>query len=405
MNYYRLHERAIPRPLLPRNADSSHFGKSHPRPKVFHRLYFLRVTDNLYRRFQTCQVGTMQGRKQVPPPQQPEPTSSADSQARDINKLSRHAGVSEAGARRRNPESNRGISAPTPSSCPDVRPKPNSATSADDINSRIRNILLASPYFPKFYADIVLHDAPNSNLAKVFRNNYSKILEKVNMAVAHQQRQHSTPTCTHIRVTGVRCGSPSLRGEQFCYFHQRMHRGVRTPPQARLHPVAMIEDEESIQAALMEVINALMRNTIDLKRANLILRALHIAVKNAARVHYKIYSKESVTEIPEYAQPAAEETHERTSLDLPYTAEVPYVEPTAHDRLLAAKAAEEAACRAQIRAQLERAAISHTEPLCPEPGPSAQSTATAKPGSTLNKKAPTNVKPTPPNKANGATAG
>jgi hypothetical protein len=80
-----------------------------------------------------------------------------------------------------------------------------------------------------------------------------------------------------------------------------MHRGVRTPPQARLHPIALIEDGESIQAALMEVINALMRNTIDLKRANLILRALHIAVKNASRVHFGIYSSQSVREIPDYA--------------------------------------------------------------------------------------------------------
>jgi hypothetical protein len=42
--------------------------------------------------------------------------------------------------------------------------------------------------------------------------------------------------CTHIKVTGVRCGSPALRGEQFCYFHQRMIRGVQVPPNARLHP-------------------------------------------------------------------------------------------------------------------------------------------------------------------------
>jgi len=111
-------------------------------------------------------------------------------------------------------------------------------------------------------------------------------------------------SCTHIKVTGVRCDSPALRGEQFCYFHQRMHRGVRTPPQARLHPVALIEDEESIQAALMEVINALMRNTIDLKRAALILRALHIAVKNAGRVKIGVESRSAVTEIPDYAQPA-----------------------------------------------------------------------------------------------------
>ena len=43
--------------------------------------------------------------------------------------------------------------------------------------------------------------------------------------------------CTHLKVTGVRCGSPALRGEQFCYFHERMTRGVQVPPNARLHPV------------------------------------------------------------------------------------------------------------------------------------------------------------------------
>jgi len=117
----------------------------------------------------------------------------------------------------------------------------------------------------------------------------------------------SSQTCTHIKVTGVRCGGPALRGEQFCYFHQRMHRGVRTPPQARLHPIALIEDEESIQTALMEVINALMRNTIDLKRAGLILRALHIAVRNAGRAKIAAQCQSAVTEIPDYAAPETDD--------------------------------------------------------------------------------------------------
>ena len=84
----------------------------------------------------------------------------------------------------------------------------------------------------------------------------------------------SVKICTHIKVTGVRCGSPALRGEQFCYFHQRMIRGVQIPSTSRLHPVALVENEEAIQASLMEVINALARNTIDLRRADLILKAL-----------------------------------------------------------------------------------------------------------------------------------
>ena len=99
-------------------------------------------------------------------------------------------------------------------------------------------------------------------------------------------RHPNVKLCTHIKVTGVRCGSPALRGEQFCYFHQRMMRGVQTPPDARLHPVALIENEEAIQASLMEVINAIARNTIDLRRADLILKALHIAVKNSRRVRF-----------------------------------------------------------------------------------------------------------------------
>jgi hypothetical protein len=86
-----------------------------------------------------------------------------------------------------------------------------------------------------------------------------------------------------------------------------MHRGVRTPPQARLHPIALIEDRESIQFALMEVMNALLRNTIDLKRATLLLRALQIAVKNAGRSGFNTRASSMVTEIPNYADPAVDD--------------------------------------------------------------------------------------------------
>jgi hypothetical protein len=163
----------------------------------------------------------------------------------------------------------------------------------DSVNSIVRNILLTNPLFPKFYADVVISSAPNSHAANILAANYQKIIDRISMP---------TKNCTHIKVTGVRCGSVALRGEQFCYFHQHAHRGVKTPPQSRLHPIAILEDEESIQSSLMEVINALMRNTIDLKRAELILRALHIAVKNARRVKFPTTD---IKEIPNYAAPAA----------------------------------------------------------------------------------------------------
>ena len=131
------------------------------------------------------------------------------------------------------------------------------------------------------------------------------------------------PCLTHIKVTGVRCDSPALEGEQFCYFHQNAIRTVRRPKQSRLHPIALIEDEESIQYALMEVINALMKNTIDLKRATLILRALHIAVKNASRVKFDLQGKHSVTEIPDYAPPPEEHEEIAGESELPAVAANP----------------------------------------------------------------------------------
>jgi hypothetical protein len=82
-----------------------------------------------------------------------------------------------------------------------------------------------------------------------------------------------------------------------------MFRGVPTPPDSRLHPVALLESDEAIQASIMEVVNALARNTIDLKRADLILKALWIAVKNSRRSRFDIWASRMVTEIPAYPVP------------------------------------------------------------------------------------------------------
>jgi len=170
-------------------------------------------------------------------------------------------------------------------------------------------------------------------------------------------------TCTHIKVTGVRCGSPALKGEPFCYFHQNAIRSVRRPKQSRLHPIALIEDEESIQYALMEVINALMKNTIDLKRATLILRALHIAVKNASRVKFAVQGKHAVTQVPEYAPPHDNADFDETSeLDLPYNAWVPAKteRQIMEEKARAQKLHDWQAQQAQIRANLERARMKPT---------------------------------------------
>src|SRR5579872_674913 len=164
-----------------------------------------------------------------------------------------------------------------------------------DLKSLVIKNLLASPFLTRFYVDPVISNSPNSNAARILARNYQKIMNRISMP--------NPKSCTHIKVTGVRCKSPALRGEQFCYFHQQAHRGVRRPPRSRLDPVALIESPESIQSSLMEVINGLIRNTLDAKRAELILRALHIAVKNARNVRFDTEVYPKVREVPQYAEP------------------------------------------------------------------------------------------------------
>ena len=100
--------------------------------------------------------------------------------------------------------------------------------------------------------------------------------------------------------------APTSRSPECVALPRSARRAVLLLPPAhgarRLHP---IENEEAIQASLMEVINALIRNIIDLKRAELILRALHIAVRNARRVHFSL--QQMVAEVPAYPAPAKPE--------------------------------------------------------------------------------------------------
>jgi hypothetical protein len=180
--------------------------------------------------------------------------------------------------------------------------------------SHLLNIFRANPWLSRFYADYLQISDSNSsqinNLPTRSENFFDLNPKGANPMPLNQKIR----VCTHIKVNGVPCGSPALHGEVFCYFHQRMIRGVRTPTKSRLHPIALIENEEGIQASLMEIINALVRNTIDFRRAQLVLRALHIAVKNSPRVHFNVYKDEMIHEVPNY--PAAPATHKPASAAL-----------------------------------------------------------------------------------------
>src|SRR5579863_1460200 len=112
--------------------------------------------------------------------------------------------------------------------------------------------------------------------------------------------------CTHIKVTGQRCGSPALRHEFFCYFHTRVIKGVQQRVDMQLHSMALLEDCESIQLSLMHVVDGLIKGTLEPVRARLIIQALRIAARNAKNVRFdtkRESEKQSmVREVPDYAQ-------------------------------------------------------------------------------------------------------
>ena len=187
-------------------------------------------------------------------------------------------------------------------------------TKFDVRNTLFFNILAANPLLARFYADFFRRHGANPTIIKDLETRSANFFAPDQSTKTLKQKKGSnmavnpnTRVCTHIKVNGIRCGSPSLRQEVFCYFHQRMIRGVRTPPKSRLHPIANFEDPQAIQASLMEVVNALVRNQIDVARARLVLRALSIAVRNSSKTHFDCWQSDMVKEVPEYpaAPPAA----------------------------------------------------------------------------------------------------
>ena len=97
--------------------------------------------------------------------------------------------------------------------------------------------------------------------------------------------------CRHIHTLGHRCGSPCLRGEEFCYFHHTNH---RPPPAPITDPellfagphtildVPSLEDRPAIQLALLELARRVGNNTIDDKRAKILRSIYHSASINLA---------------------------------------------------------------------------------------------------------------------------
>ncbi len=106
--------------------------------------------------------------------------------------------------------------------------------------------------------------------------------------------------CRHIKVNGTQCGSPALRGQCYCYFHNIWRNlGTYGDPQQGLHDphkgrFPVLEDANSVQAALMQVVRLMLAKEIKAKEAGLLLYALQIASCNLKNLRLELFCKEEV---------------------------------------------------------------------------------------------------------------
>ncbi|HSZ00273.1 MAG TPA: hypothetical protein VK788_12295 [Terriglobales bacterium] len=103
----------------------------------------------------------------------------------------------------------------------------------------------------------------------------------------------SIPRCEHLKVNGTQCGSPALRRNHFCYFHKHWQetRIVLNANRARRGRAALdlpvLEDANSIQVSLMQVMRLILSGQLDPKTAGLLLYALQTASSNLGRTNFE----------------------------------------------------------------------------------------------------------------------
>jgi hypothetical protein len=103
----------------------------------------------------------------------------------------------------------------------------------------------------------------------------------------------SIPRCEHLKINGTQCGSPALKRNHFCYFHKRWHetRIVLNANRARRGRAAIdlpvLEDANSVQVALMQVMRLILSGQVDAKTAGLLLYALQTASSNLSRINFE----------------------------------------------------------------------------------------------------------------------
>ena len=121
--------------------------------------------------------------------------------------------------------------------------------------------------------------------------------------------------CQHLKTNGTQCGSPALHRNRFCYFHKRYQdERIRLNTDRRRRGTAtfflpVLEDANSIQMSLMQIMRLLLTGQIEHKTASLLLYALQTASTNLRLTDFKPFVHEVILDPRACRREPARQTH------------------------------------------------------------------------------------------------
>lgn len=89
-------------------------------------------------------------------------------------------------------------------------------------------------------------------------------------------------TCGHIKDNGVRCGSPAIRKQMFCFNHFRLYDGTNLPGDPE-YCMPVLDSYQSIQLMNVHVVRAYLAGTINDRQMTNLNHSLRLALQTQRR--------------------------------------------------------------------------------------------------------------------------
>lgn len=97
------------------------------------------------------------------------------------------------------------------------------------------------------------------------------------------EKARAADRCAHIKPNGSGCGSPRMKNAELCYAHARM-------AETKSHKLSLpsLEDPNGVQLAIMKLVQWLIDDQVDPKKAGMISYLIQTAANNVGKVDFEV---------------------------------------------------------------------------------------------------------------------